>query len=73
MIGILVTTLCVVMQAGRSASQVDAERPACIPLETGGTSINYQDLVDKTLVFCKISLDGLMYTGERVFLSRRDA
>ena len=57
MIGILVTTLCVVMQAGRSASQVDAERPACIPPETGGTSINYQYFVDKTLVFCQRNSD----------------
>jgi hypothetical protein len=54
MIGILVTTLCVVMPSGRSASAWDAERPDGIPPERvpigRGTSMFYRDLFYKTVV-----------------------
>ena len=35
----------------------DAERPGSIPPETGGTSIIYQNIFHKTVVFCKESFD----------------
>ena len=69
MIGILVTTLCVVMPSGRSASAWDAERPDGIPPERvpigRGTSIIYHDLLDKTVqLFIFIpTFDGLPHVG----------
>ena len=69
MIGILVTTLCVVMPSGRSASAWDAERPDGIPPERvpigRGTSMFYQDFFYKTVqLFIFIpTFDGLPHVG----------